>query len=477
MASFLNASSGFYVVTKNKTELQQFSKSSSSTRKILNPRDTNHDSFIDYVSGEMVKLEEFVPDMKNNFPRWSQMYGSKVNQIKQDLELGEDESKRDAISTLDLLSSYANALQFYMDFRQQDAIDIMEKYTGFTEDVTKATAHETTIKQMMESLLKKLKQLTPSKNPLLENLMTILRDTFQSKPNSRAIIFVPSRLHAFSMHEWIYSRVGISGLKPGVITGRLGMSQEEQEIVVDNFRAGETNLMIATSVAEEGLDIPECNLVIRYQYVSTEIGQVQAEGRARAEDSQRITIFSSDAKNKYKELKNRELVLLVEEVLENGYLPFGEQLKVELEIIQQEIISTRCRRVAMKDKQRQSHTSEEIKLICKRCKQFACYGSDIYLEGPHRTVPVPEFQNKFSKKQHHTPDDLIPGSVSKMHKIYCIKCGQDWGIECRWKSNGDVFPVIKCVAFTFEIGGFKRFVKKWRDAPFEMKSLKDWYMI
>jgi len=38
------------------------------------------------------------------------------------------------------------------------------------------------------------------------------------------------------------------------------------------------NLLVATDVAQEGLDMPTCNFVIRYNFVSNEIGSVQSKG-------------------------------------------------------------------------------------------------------------------------------------------------------------------------------------------------------
>lgn len=51
--------------------------------------------------------------------------------------------------------------------------------------------------------------------------------------------------------------------------------QNEQHEIIEQFRTGKVNLLIATTVAEEGLDIPECNIVIRYGLVTNVISMMQ----------------------------------------------------------------------------------------------------------------------------------------------------------------------------------------------------------
>jgi ERCC4-related helicase len=75
-----------------------------------------------------------------------------------------------------------------------------------------------------------------------------------------------------------------------VLTGQgsacdLAMNQNRQIQAVDDFRSGKFNLLVATDIAQEGLDVPECNYMIRYEFVSNEIGALQSRGRARARDA------------------------------------------------------------------------------------------------------------------------------------------------------------------------------------------------
>ncbi|KAJ1479928.1 hypothetical protein T484DRAFT_1812441 [Baffinella frigidus] len=61
------------------------------------------------------------------------------------------------------------------------------------------------------------------------------------------------------------------------------------------------NLMVATSVAEEGLDFPACSLVVRYSSVETLVSLIQSRGRARRQGAN-LAVFTQN----YEAVKTQE---------------------------------------------------------------------------------------------------------------------------------------------------------------------------
>ena len=57
------------------------------------------------------------------------------------------------------------------------------------------------------------------------------------------------------------------------------MSQKEQKQMLDDFRAGLFNVLVATSIGEEGLDIPRVDLVIFFEPIPSAIRSIQRRGR------------------------------------------------------------------------------------------------------------------------------------------------------------------------------------------------------
>ncbi|KAG2217031.1 hypothetical protein INT45_003987 [Circinella minor] len=126
----------------------------------------------------------------------------------------------------------------------------------------------------------------------VSKLMEIL-SIFQQKQDFCGIIFVERRHTAVALDLLIKSYHKFDKtIKSGILIGHgtnddgdIQMKFKKQHETIHQFRDGELNLLIATNVAEEGLDIQPCNVVIRFDFFRTLIGYIQSRGRARREDS------------------------------------------------------------------------------------------------------------------------------------------------------------------------------------------------
>ena len=59
------------------------------------------------------------------------------------------------------------------------------------------------------------------------------------------------------------------------------MTEDEQSDTVDKFRDGYYKVLVATSIGTEGIDIPDCNVALSYNYTQNEIRKVQMQGMLR----------------------------------------------------------------------------------------------------------------------------------------------------------------------------------------------------
>jgi ERCC4-related helicase len=73
----------------------------------------------------------------------------------------------------------------------------------------------------------------------------------------------------------------------------MGMDQNEQSAILQSFRDGEFDVLVATSIAEEGLDIPQVDLVVFYEPIPSEIRYIQRRGRTGRKSSGRVIILAA----------------------------------------------------------------------------------------------------------------------------------------------------------------------------------------
>ncbi len=118
-------------------------------------------------------------------------------------------------------------------------------------------------------------------NPKLFKLKEIVEEEFKTSKIKRIIVFSQYRE---TVKKICKSLNEISGVNARVFVGQLkkgetGLSQKEQQEVIHDFSLGKINILVSTSIGEEGLDIPEVSAVIFYEPIPSAIRQIQRRGR------------------------------------------------------------------------------------------------------------------------------------------------------------------------------------------------------
>jgi ERCC4-related helicase len=121
-------------------------------------------------------------------------------------------------------------------------------------------------------------------HPKVAAATAIVREELRRNPGGRVIVFSQYRDTVDRLVAELRS-LGDPSVRPERFVGQAthggatGLSQREQIDLLDRFRKGELNCLVATSVAEEGLDIPATDLVVFYEPIPDVIRTIQRRGR------------------------------------------------------------------------------------------------------------------------------------------------------------------------------------------------------
>lgn len=178
----------------------------------------------------------------------------------------------------------------------------------------------------------------------------------ENKTELKCLIFVQRRRTAkvlyhiikrifLELNEQEPNETGEPKIRPDFMVGRgrelpesieAILSDKNSRRVIEKFKKNETNVICASSVLEEGIDIQSCNTVIRYDKAETFSAYVQTKGRARMKDSKYIMMICQDDRSKY--LAKVECFRLVEKKLKESLVgrtivrkqPLEEEIAEEL---------------------------------------------------------------------------------------------------------------------------------------------------
>jgi len=155
-------------------------------------------------------------------------------------------------------------------------------------------------------------------HPKVGVLLTVVKGQMAKKADSKVIVFTQYR----DTIEDIVKALGREGLSGQRFVGQSdrkgseGMDQQNQTIVLRKFREGEFKILVSSSIGEEGLHVPDVDLVIFYEAVPSEIRYIQRRGRTGRTAEGRVVILLAEGtvdeayyySTLFKESRMKELV-------------------------------------------------------------------------------------------------------------------------------------------------------------------------
>lgn len=190
-----------------------------------------------------------------------------------------------------LKSAEAVKLEYALELLETQGILPLYEYFEKLVKSKKKTDRQLLRKLKLKGVLRMVEklQLERVNHPKLQKLLFIVKDLIKKNPKTKIIIFANyrstvDRINSFLLKEKIKSEILI-----GQATKRKkGMTQEEQIKTLKRFGRGEFNVLIGTSISEEGLDIPEVDCAIFYEAVPSEIRVIQRRGRVGRQTTGKI---------------------------------------------------------------------------------------------------------------------------------------------------------------------------------------------
>ncbi|MGC8629154.1 MAG: helicase-related protein [Candidatus Micrarchaeia archaeon] len=201
-----------------------------------------------------------------------------------------------------------------------DSLDIRE---------TKSRALQSFLRNANVIEAKKLAEAAIAKgeeHPKVAMLLSILN---QYK-NKSIIVFAQYRATV----KMIVDKLRANAFKAKAFVGKKeGVTQEQQKQVIEEFRQGAFNVLVASSIGEEGLDIPSVDVVVFYEPIPNEIRNIQRRGRTgrfRAGDV--YVLVAGNTKDEVyffvsrsRERKMLSILNIVNEKLEARYPAYGQK--------------------------------------------------------------------------------------------------------------------------------------------------------
>ncbi|XP_071802908.1 ATP-dependent RNA helicase DHX58-like [Asterias amurensis] len=489
-------SNGVVRVLENVEELKRHVNSpDEDTIKQALPRDAHDREFGYLLEVIMLEIEGQLPEIVEH-PLPS--HGTKLYETEVKRRLIEAESQRSAnrtdIIVYMYLYEYNRAMILYDDLRVKDGLRHLEEFhvSRYVRDHPDQVPVEEHCRRLFNSQLPRMKELEKDEgqhsNHKLGELAHVLHQIFSDKPESKGIILATMKVAATALVEFLRSSNLLKSLpcriEPLRLVGQGSLEDDclteaQQKEVLNSFRRDDgCNILVATDIAQEGLDMPACSFVIRYNFVSNEIGTVQSKGRARASGSQCFLIVEKNSQNEKREYENRSKVVRMEKAMEELEAMVEEDRLVKIQEKQDARIKAIIKAEEQEKLQGSMHDLEKIDIHCKECSAYICKASELRRKGTagHVTCISPDFGSKITEIQYSRPQRYRDTETTGLIKCATYTCKKNLGTMQKfllldpplgYALKADSFKIV------FSREGTAKVPKQWKKAGFVMLQDED----
>ncbi|MCE8422344.1 MAG: DEAD/DEAH box helicase family protein, partial [Candidatus Methanoperedens sp.] len=234
------------------------------------------------LSDRLNKLQElgFLLPSQNRFTKREML--DLQAKMQTQLRSNPDQRFYNGISVLAEIFKVSHAIEI----AETQGISALSKYLERLENEARSKSGSKAAKRLMDDL--SMRQAVhhlegcDGNNPKLGLVRELVQKQIFDAPQSRVIVFTNYRDTAELVTEALKE---VPGIKPARFVGQAskykdsGLTQKQQVEIIQKFKDGEYNTLVATSVAEEGLDIPATDLVVFFEPVPSEIRSIQRKGR------------------------------------------------------------------------------------------------------------------------------------------------------------------------------------------------------
>jgi len=231
-------------------------------------------------------------------------------QLRHNLSIRMEEERRPLYFGL-VQQSVALSLMYCVELMESQGFYSLKIFLDRMQ-VEESKSHKMLLNDHRIKEVKGLIENLKTEHPKIEYLIKILKEGFDSQKfnlkenrnltenvslgkESRVLIFTQYRDTSQHIVELLIK----NKIKASRFVGQSkrqgdpGMKQEEQNAILEYFREGDFNVLVATSIAEEGLDIPEVDLVIFYEPIPSEIRHIQRRGRTGRKNIGSVIILAT----------------------------------------------------------------------------------------------------------------------------------------------------------------------------------------